>query len=231
MQQYLFHLPQKLLFSISIFLIITLSVIGGYKLGKTKSQSTSLISPTIPLKQVEPLPVISYMIGSDSSSLMPSPSINMKKDFIIPTNGTIFEACSYPWDYNVANPSPADIECLEFAVNGIVRKKIQSGISSSSMTLSSNNYATIEERENISSELQKIYQTLTSEKLLNWLQKPKAPIVGAVMPHIKLYSGDLNRQYTITIYMWGADHSEESQQVKEIFEQLQSFSPPSESTN
>lgn len=217
--------------TISIFLIAAVSVIGGYQLGKNEGRSTSIIFPVTSLKQVQPSPITTYMITPSPSSSITLSTMKSQKNFIIPTNGTIIEACSYPWDYYVETPSPLDIECLEFEANGLVMKKIQGGVSSSSIIVSSNKDATFEQRTSISSEIQKIYQTLTTEEYLNWQQKPKAPIVGGVMPHIKIYSGDLNKQYTVIIYTWGAEYSNESQQVKGMFEQLQSFSPPTKTVH
>lgn len=216
-----FGLYWKLLILTGISLITAISGLTGYWLGKNRSQiPRSHQTTSLEKAQSFPLPT-----STPRPSPTPSPTLFIRQQsYMMPTNGIILEACSYPWDYNVNTPSPGDKECLEFEANGTVKKKIYSAFLDTLALLTSNYQTPQEQKVKISAELKILYQELTKDKYIQWLKTPKLPIAGAVIPHIKLYSGDLEKQYMVTVYIWGTDSSEEAQRVKAIFEQLQSLS-------
>lgn len=203
--------------------IIVAAGLGGYWLGVRRHQLPSQSSQKSLPKQSQPSTIPTDVATPSPTFSATLPPVN-KINYVMPTNGIILEACSSPWDYDAPTPSPGHVECLEFEANGTIQKKFHDAFSSSWIALSSNHQTLQEQKASISAELKTIYQELTNDKYVLWLKTPKAPIVGAIMPHIKLYSGDWAEQYTVTVYRWGADYSEEAQKIKEIFEHLQSFS-------
>src|SRR3989344_5758034 len=220
-------------FTIGAYIAFTavISGMGGFWLGKLSNQMVVNSSPK-PLSTPIVIPIATPTLIVTPT---PIPSLSQTTPelsglfFTMSANGVVLEACGGPWDYVPPTPLPSDTECLEFEANGTVLKKYIDPWTTSSTLLASNKNASAEERARIKAQLQTIHQELTQDNYIQWLKVPKMPYAGGINPYIKLYSGIFGKQYIVTVYMWGADYSPESQRLKEIFELLHSFSPPTPS--
>lgn len=205
--------------------------IGGFWLGKSSNQVFINSSPkpsSFPVVSSTPTPTL-IVIPTLTPSLSPTVSEPSGLLFTMPANGLVLKACKSPWDYVPPTPSPLDKECLEFEASGTVRKKYIDPWTTSSTLMASNKNASEEEKVQVKAKLQTIHQELTQDNYIQWLQELRMPYVGGINPSIQLYSENHENQYTVMIYVWSNDYSPEGQRLREIFEQLMSFSPPNPS--
>lgn len=208
-----YFLPIFVVGLITFLAFVTGYLIGSFPRNNNVQKDLSFSPPTLPEQQIMPTAVLT----PDSN---PTQSPEDIYSLFEKPDDVVLDICGGNWEGTEQHPY--ETECLKFYSSGDIHKTIDNKV------ISTNENSSESDRQKIAQDVSAIYSELQTEPFRKWLLQLKAPVTGGTMRSITTYAKaksvkQVSQQSLVTVYIWGADYSKESQRLIEIFDTLKSY--------